>query len=87
MYVRELLCLWILYTILNDPNFLRDIFRTDETGFLEITNLHNQHQWAEEKFPHPTRQINQQIFRVNVWAGIINDCVMGPYICTRGLRE
>jgi hypothetical protein len=43
-------------------------------------NLHNLHIWAEEN-PHPTRSSTfQHRFCVNVWAGIVDDRLIGPYV-------
>jgi hypothetical protein len=43
-------------------------------------NLHNLHVWAEENH-HPARSSSfQHIFSVNVWAGIVDDHLIGPYV-------
>jgi hypothetical protein len=46
-------------------------------------NLHNLHIWAEEN-PHPTRSSSFQYrFSVDVWAGIVDDHLTGPYVIDR----
>jgi hypothetical protein len=55
---------------------------TDEAGFTRdgVMNLHNLHVWAEEN-PHPTRSSSfQHRFSVNVWAGIVDDQLIGSYV-------
>jgi hypothetical protein len=55
---------------------------TDEACFSrdDIINIHNQHQWAEEN-PHGViHSRHQQQFSINVLAGIVGDCVVGPHV-------
>lgn len=73
---------WVLDSIQNDRNFLSNILWTDESCFTRrgVVNLHNQHVWAHEN-PHAIRPRNfQHEFSVNVWLGIFNNSVFGPYI-------
>ena len=43
-------------------------------------NCHNLHRWADEK-PNATRpHVAQRKFFVNVWAGIVGDCLLSLYI-------
>lgn len=45
-----------------------------------MTNFHNSHTWALEN-PHAIRETRyQHRFSVNVWAGIIDDHLIGPHI-------
>ncbi|GFU13390.1 uncharacterized protein TNCV_698201 [Trichonephila clavipes] len=45
-----------------------------------IFNTHNSHSWAAAN-PHVTRtRAAQDRFLVNVWAGILGDHLIGPYI-------
>lgn len=47
---------------------------------LGMFNRHNYRHWAEEN-PHEFRSVKkQQKFSINVWCGIINDCIVGPYL-------
>lgn len=44
-----------------------------------IFNVHNEHWWSNEN-PYVTRQdAYQHRFSVNVWAGILDNCLLGPY--------
>lgn len=55
---------------------------TDEAAFTRegMFNVHNQHVWANVN-PHATRQRGHQVrFTVNVWAGIIDNYLIGPYV-------
>jgi hypothetical protein len=58
---------------------------TDEATFGRhgITNFLNQHQWAEENPRGTFHARHQQHFRVNVWAGIVGDCLVGPRVLPR----
>jgi hypothetical protein len=51
----------------------RDEVRFGRDG---IINIHKQHQWAEDN-PHSRHQ--QQI-RINVWAGIVGDYLVGLHV-------
>lgn len=70
-------CNWLLL------NIHQNILWTDEATFTRIGlfNIHNEHWWsARGHNPHVTRRDAFQVrFSVNVWAGIINDRVIGPY--------
>ncbi|GBM38656.1 hypothetical protein AVEN_163226-1 [Araneus ventricosus] len=55
---------------------------TDESTFTweGMLNSHNFHVWSEEN-PHATRtRAAQERFSVNVWAGIVRDHLVGPYL-------
>ena len=78
---RVTFCRWLLQQA-DNPTFLTKILFTDEATFARngITNYHNDHLWAEEN-PHGriiTR--HQQQFKINVWAGIIGDYLIGPFL-------
>jgi hypothetical protein len=54
---------------------------TDEAAFTNHgnVNLHNMHFWAMEN-PHWLRQVeHQRQWSLNVWCGIIDDKIIGPY--------
>jgi hypothetical protein len=43
-------------------------------------NFHNQHVWADTN-PRATIQLShQQRFAINIWAGIVGECLLGPYV-------
>lgn len=65
-----------------DPNFLKRILWTDEATFTRagITNHRNAHLWLQEN-PHAVRASSfQHEFSVNVWAGMIDDILIGPLV-------
>lgn len=77
---RVTFCQWLLQEIDTDPNFLSKILWTDECNFSRngVINLHNLHQWSIVN-PHATYERAFQVrFSINVWAGILNNRVMGP---------
>ena len=66
--------------VADDP-FLRRILWTDECTFRSDgrINRHNEHHYAEEN-PHCRKETHVQgQFHVNVWMGILDDRVIGPY--------
>jgi hypothetical protein len=45
-----------------------------------IINFHNHHQWVEDN-PHAAiHSTHQQQFRINVWTGIVGDCLLGSHV-------
>lgn len=73
--LRMNMCRWIL------ENEETNILWTDESTFMRIGlfNVHNEHFWSAEN-PHLTRRNAYQTrFSLNVWAGVINDVVIGPH--------
>lgn len=72
---RLQLCRWIL----DHPNV--NILFSDESMFtrIGIFNSHNEHWWAYRN-PNLAREHSfQHRFSVNVWAGILNNCLIGPF--------
>jgi hypothetical protein len=79
---------WFLHKELDKPNFLKSVLFTDEASFTRegVVNMKNNHVWAQEN-PHETMNRNFQVkFSVNVWAGIVNDQLIGPYILPNRLN-
>nr|CAH7734088.1 unnamed protein product [Callosobruchus chinensis] len=73
-------CNWFIEKCREDRNFSKCILYTDEAKFTRegIYNSRNSHIWDEEN-PHCIRQQGfQSKFSVNVWAGIVGDCLIGP---------
>ncbi|KAL0811827.1 hypothetical protein ABMA28_009255 [Loxostege sticticalis] len=70
-------CNWLL------QNVNANILWTDESTFTRIGlfNIHNEHWWSQRgRNPHKTRRdAFQHRFSVNVWAGILNDRIIGPH--------
>lgn len=78
---RMTFCNWLLDSIGENPEFLQTILWTDEATFTRtgIFNHHNCHVWAQEN-PRETRvRSYQHEFSVNVWLGLINGYVIGPF--------
>ena len=66
----------------DDRHFTRRIVFTDEASFTRsgITNLHNEHVYAEEN-PRATRVTHyQHEFKINVWATIIDTFIIGTVV-------
>lgn len=65
----------------DDPGFFEKVLWTDESRFERtgIFNIHNTHHWAVEN-PHLTRDTRfQHRFSVNMWSGILNGEMIGPF--------
>ncbi|KYN16536.1 hypothetical protein ALC57_11197 [Trachymyrmex cornetzi] len=65
-----------------NDNFLRRILWTDECTFRSDRriNRHNEHHYAEEN-PHCRKETHiQGQFHVNVWMGILDNYVIGPFL-------
>lgn len=78
---RANFCRWFIAQTAN-PRFVSSVLFTDEATFGRdgITNLHNMHVWSDEN-PHGTLEVkHQQRFNINVWAGIVGDYLIGPYV-------
>ena len=74
-------CEWLLERHENDPGFISNILWTDESYFSRdgVFNMHNNHVWAAEN-PHAIRpRGHQHRLGVNLWAGIVNTHVIGPF--------
>jgi hypothetical protein len=73
---------WLLRKCANRPEFLSTILFTDEAVFNQdgIYNTRNSHIWADvnprAKFPRKP----QHRYSVNVWAGIVGNKLIGPYL-------
>ncbi|GFW46040.1 DUF4817 domain-containing protein [Trichonephila clavipes] len=73
---------WFLNQIAADMHFASSMLFCDEATFSRegVINTHNAHMWALNN-PHSTQpRAMQQRFTVNVWAGIVGDSLLGPYI-------
>lgn len=73
---------WFQLQTAMDPNFPSSVLFTDEATFTQdgVFNLHNRHNWAQHN-PHVTHaHEHQHRFAVNVWAGIVNNSLIGPYL-------
>lgn len=73
-------CRWFLEQCNNDPNFHNSVLFTDECSFSRdgIMNTRNNHRWSHEN-PHEIAHTrHQQRFSYNVWAGIVDNYLLGP---------
>nr|CAH7742449.1 unnamed protein product [Callosobruchus chinensis] len=73
---------WLFQQIATQSNFLRYGVWTDEASSTRagIFNSRNGYVWDEEN-PHAIfPRKHQQRWSVNVWAGIVSDYLIGPYL-------
>jgi len=72
----------------DDPQFLKKIMWTDEAKFHNngVVNHHNNHFWSDSN-PHVFSETNSQSrWGVNVWCGIIDEFLVGPYFFDENLN-
>lgn len=84
---RVQFCRWLLNSDMEQYGFFKKILWTDESVFTRegVLNTHNMHYWSEQN-PRATRERSfQRRFRVNVWAGVFGDQLIGPYIFEESL--
>lgn len=80
--LRQRFCRFIRETRALDENFHKTILFTDECCFTRrgMTNMHNEHVYAEEN-PREIKVVHyQHEFKINVWAGIIDRFIIGPVV-------
>lgn len=85
---RDQFAHWFVRQSAEKPDFPTVVLYTDEACFSweGIFNSHNRHVWAEVN-PHPASvHCHQQRFPVNIWAGIVHDFLIGPYLLPSGLN-
>ena len=73
---------WLLQQEEANENFASRILFTDEAFFNRdgVFNIHNSHHWTTEN-PHVMHPHGyQHRFSVNVWAGIVGNTLVGPYL-------
>lgn len=81
-------CQWYRTKCNEGEDFSRCVLWTDEAGFTRegTFNTHNTHVWCDEN-PHAIKETNfQEKFSINVWAGILNNTLIGPYIMPERLN-
>ena len=79
---------WYLHMLTANNSFCSKILFTDEANFSKnaIMNFHNNHSWADEN-PHEIVEWHfQHRFSLNVWVGIIDDHLIGPYFFPQHLN-
>lgn len=80
---------WFLEKDLNNPLFLEQVLFTDEASFTRegIFNNRTSHVWAAENPNAIFVAGHQEKFSINVWAGIIGNFLVGPYILPNRLNS
>ena len=76
-------CQWIQA----HPELLGVILSTDEASFTRegVNNSRNVHTWSQYN-PHETRVTNfQRRFSVNVWCGVVDNRLIGPFVFENNL--
>lgn len=84
-------CRFMLNADSEDSGFLKTILWTDESKFDKdgITNYHNAHFWAPKQDGNPNKKRvkgSQRRFNLNVWMGIIDNYLIGPYFLPEHLN-
>lgn len=81
-------CLWLQGEYLNDTNFLKNILFTDEATFSTNGTVSSQNirQWQEENPNWVIECKRQYSQKVNVWCGILNERLIGPYFFEENLN-
>lgn len=74
-------CLWLQGNYLNDRHFLKNIMFTDEATFTTngVVSSQNCRFWAAENPNWVINSKNQYSEKVNVWCGILNERIVGPF--------
>lgn len=81
-------CLWLQGMYLENPNFLKKILYTDEATFTTngVVTSQNIRMWCDVN-PHWVVECKRQYSaKVNVWCGIINEKIIGPYFFNENLN-
>lgn len=85
---RMSFCDWYRTQVESSPDFASKILWTDEASFTRagINNVHNEHYWSHTN-PHVSCESTfQHQWRINVWAGIIGDVLVGPHFLEQNLN-
>lgn len=79
---RKSFASWYLDQCRLDPHFPSKVLFTDEAYFTRdgVFNHHNMHLWSDENPQGMRPHAAQHRFSVNVWAGIVGDFLVGPYL-------
>jgi hypothetical protein len=87
--LRVKFCRWLLRKTIQVPHFLYFIFFSDERTFTKdgIFNSRNSHVCAQENPNTKHMQSHQHRFTVNVWAEIIDDHLISPYLIPLRLTD
>jgi hypothetical protein len=86
---RRAFCHWILQQLASETTLTAKILLTDKLCFTRagIINIHNEHIWSDQNSQvilshhhHHHHHHHQQHFSINLFAGILGDCLMGSHI-------
>lgn len=81
-------CHWAQQKIQNNGQFFTKVLFSDKSTFTNHgqVNTHNMHYWSEQN-PRWYRQVvHQRPWSINVWCGIWNDQIIGPYFIDGNLN-
>lgn len=72
----------------DNPNFLKNVLFTDEKTFSlhHAPNRQNQRQWAQKNPRSVYSSQSQYPHKINVWAGILNQNILGPILIDGSLN-
>jgi len=79
--LRVRFCRWAQEQFARDPTFFDRVMFSDEATFQNTgeLNRHNCHYYSLTN-PHWVRHVdNQHRWKVNVWCGLLDGCIVGPY--------
>lgn len=85
---RVTFCEWYCGQVAASPDFGSRVLWTDEASFTRagISNIHNDHVWSHAN-PHASTESSfQHQWRLNVWAGIAGEIVVGPIFLPHSLN-
>ena len=86
---RRTFCRWFLDRVGEDDQFPTIVLAADESTFTRsgIFNFHNSHAW-EPMNPHNivTGHFQHEL-RLNIWAGVVGDHLLGPHILPARLNS
>lgn len=88
MGCRRVFCDWMLSQADNDDQFTQKVMWTDEATFTRrgILNQRNNHIWSYEN-PRAVREHSfQHEFQCNVWLGVLDNTIVGPYFLPHRLN-
>jgi hypothetical protein len=80
--LRVNFCQWYLNRLVDNPHFGSMVLFSDEAQFTKdgLFNSRNSHLWNDEN-PHAKHiRTHQQRFSVNIWAAILGDQLIGPFV-------
>ncbi|GIY02881.1 DUF4817 domain-containing protein, partial [Caerostris darwini] len=75
-------CEWLLQQHETDKSFIAHILNTDEARFTRdgVFNSRNSHMWSGSNSHAIRPQRHQDSWSVNVWAGMLGNRLIGPYL-------